>query len=195
MASTALVINDMINSNLRTGNEAHDKTIEASGIIDNTGQLVDIIRAKGIPIVWIRVERRADRADVATPLTDRFIAGGMKPGTPTTRGSYQAENVSELPVLDVDHVVLKPRRNPFIGTDLDLRLRSMGVDTILLSGYSTTGGVESAARTAHDLNYNVVVLSDCCFHVKKELHDWAISRILPIHSRVMASAEVVRLLS
>lgn len=194
-ASSIVLLNDMINGNLRTGRAEHDAAIAASGIIENSVKLVAAARAEGIPICWIRVERRADRADVAETLTDRFIASGMAPRTPTTRGSYNAANADELPVLDEDHVILKPRINPFIGTNLDLLLRSMGVTTILLGGYSTNSGVESCARIANDLNYNVVVLSDCSFNIDREAHDWTLQKIMPAFSRVMTSERALSLLS
>lgn len=194
-ASSIVLFNDMINGNLRTGNATHDDAIAASGIIDSSARLVDAARAEQIPICWIRVERRADRADVADTLTDRFIASGMAPKEPTTRGSYRAENIEELPVLDEDHVILKPRINPFIGTNLDLLLRSMGITTILLGGYSTNSGVESCARIANDLNYNVVLLRDCCFNIDREAHEWTLSKMMPGFSRVMTSTEALQLLA
>lgn len=55
-------------------------------------------------------------------------------------------------------------------------------------------GVESCARTARDLNYNVVVLSDCCFNVERELHEWTLSKIMPHFARVMTSDQALGLL-
>lgn len=194
-ASTAIVFNDMINSNLRTGDAGRDQTIEESGIIAASVNLVAAAREQGIPIVWIRVERRPDRRDVVDTLTDDFIANGLEPKPPVVHGSYKAANIDELPVLEDDQIILKPRFDPFIGTDLDLRLRSNGVDTILLGGMSTNIGVESCARTARDRNYNVVVLGDCCFNVDREDHEWTLKRIMPTFARVMTSGTALKLLS
>lgn len=193
-ASTALVLNDMINANLRGENAAHNRLVAESGLIPNTARCVAALRAREIPIVWIRVERRADRRDVVDTLTDAFLAGGRRPRPPIVRGTRAAANLDELPVQPEDHVVLKPRFDPFIGTDLDLALRSRGITTILLGGYSTNVGVESGARTARDLNYNVVVLSDCCFNVERDLHEWSLTRILPLFARVMTAEEAIGLL-
>lgn len=193
--TTAVVINDMINSNVRSGNEERDRLVAESGIIEATVNLVAAAREQGIPIVWIRVERRADRKDVVDTLTDAYIASDYTPAPPVTAGSYRAANIDELPVLEEDQVILKPRFDPFIGTDLDLRLRSNGIDTILLGGMATNIGVESCARTAKDRNYNVVVLSDCCFNVNVEDHEWALKRIMPTFARVMTSTEALALLA
>ncbi|UCF91760.1 MAG: cysteine hydrolase [Desulfobacterales bacterium] len=194
-SSAGLVLNDMINANLR-GSAAHrNELIESSGIIPNTARCVAAVRQRKIPVFWIRVERRADRADAIAPLTDAFLAGGRQLSPPVVRGTFEAANVDELPVLPEDQVILKPRFDPFLGTDLDLQLRVRKLDTILLGGYATNFGVESCARTARDLGYNVVLLRDCCFNVDRELHEWSLTRIMPFFARVMPWEEALRLLA
>ncbi len=195
-ASTAVIFNDMINGNLRTKSNAEQNAlIEKSGLIQNSVRLVAGARERRLPIIWIRVERRADYADVMFPLTDGFLASGRKRPPATTRGSYEAAQVDELPVQPEDQVVCKPRFNPFIGTDLDLQLRARKITTILFGGYSTNVGVESGVRTARDLGYDVVVVSDCCWNVHHELHEWTIKKIMPIFARVLTTDEVLKLLA
>ncbi|HTY94831.1 MAG TPA: hypothetical protein VMC02_13135, partial [Steroidobacteraceae bacterium] len=61
--STAIIFNDMINGNLRTKSNAEQNAlIEKSGLIQNSVRLVAGARERQIPIIWIRVERRADYA-------------------------------------------------------------------------------------------------------------------------------------
>jgi len=193
-SSTGLILNDMINANLRGKDLKKNELIEGSGIIPNSARCVAACRQRKIPIFWIRVERRADQIDAIAPLTDAFLAGGKKLHPPVVRGTYEAANVDELPVLPEDQVVLKPRFDPFCGTDLDLQLRVRKIDTILLGGYATNFGVENCARTARDLGYNVVLLSDCCYNVDRELHEWALTRIMPFFTRVMTWEQAIGLL-
>lgn len=193
-SSTAVVLNDMINGNLRTGRAEHDAAIESSGIIASSVRLVAAARERGIPIVWIRVERRADRTDVVDALTDVYIANDCQPKPPTVAGSREAANVEELAVREEDQVILKPRIDPFIGTDLDLRLRSLGVDTILLGGYATNFGVEAIARTANGLNYNVVAVKDCCWNINEAAHAFSFETIMPTVARVMTVDEAVAII-
>lgn len=194
-ASTALILNDMINGILRTKNPDHNKLIEESGILQNSVRLVAALRERRVPIIWIRIERRADYADAVFTLTDAFVASGRKRSPAIVRGSFEAANVDELPVQPEDQVILKPRINPFIGTDLDLQLRARKVNTVLFGGYSTNMGVESGVRTARDLGYDVVVLSDCCYNVNRELHDWSLTKIMPTFARVLTSDQVLKLLA
>lgn len=192
--TTALIFNDMINANLRSGNSQRDRLIAESGLIANAVSMVTAARQREIPIIWIRVERRADRKDVVDTRTDISLASGQQPRPPVVRGTDGAANIDELPVSPFDDIILKPRFDPFIGTGLDLLLRARRIKTILLGGYSTNIGVESCARTAHDLGYDVVLLSDCCFNVERELHEWALVHSMPNFARVMPSQRALDLL-
>jgi nicotinamidase-related amidase len=194
-SGTALVLNDMINANLRTKDLAHDQLIQESGIIQSAAALVAALRARNVPIIWIRVERRPDHADVFTPLTDVYLASGRKGHPVIVRGSYAAANIEELPIQPEDQIILKPRMNPFIGTDLDLHLRNRKITTILFGGYSTNHGVESGVRTARDLGYDVVVVRDCCYNVNKAFHEWSLANIMPHFARVLTSEAALKLLA
>lgn len=192
--TTALLLNDMFNGNLRGSNQETTRIIAESGLIENTARCVAACRAQGIQIVWICVERRPDRKDVFANITDVSLANPDRAPHVVAHGTWEAENVDELPIQPEDHVLFKPRINPFIATDLDLFLRSRGITTVMLGGYSTNGGVEAAVRTARDLNYNVVTLSDCCFNAKRELHEFSLREIMPGFSRVMTGPEAITLL-
>ena len=61
-----------------------------------------------------------------------------------------------------DIVVVKHRVNSFFWTDLDLILRNNNIEEIYLAGCSTDLVVESTARDAHDRDYQVSILNDCC---------------------------------
>lgn len=184
----------MLNGNLKSGDAEHDQKIANSGIIENSVKLVAAARALDIPIFWIRVERRADRKDFYISVTDHLVAADGVLPSPTVKGSHRSKNIDELPVLDGDHEIIKPRFDPFIGTDMDIRLKALGIDTILLGGYSTNFGVESCARTARDMNFNVVVLSDCTYNVDEEAHNFTLQRIMPFFSRVMPSDQALALI-
>lgn len=185
-ATTAVVLYDLLNISLKSGSAAHQRAIADSGLIPNLVRFVAAIRPFRIPIMWIRVNRRADRADMPTNVAD---VGGFAP-----MNEHESALIDEMTVAPEDQMILKPRRDPFIATDLDFQLRARRIDTILLGGYATNWGVESTARTAYDLGYNVVLLGDCCWNVEVELHRFALEKILPRFSRVMTSDEAIKLI-
>jgi nicotinamidase-related amidase len=185
-ATAAMIFNDMINANVRSGDAERTSVIESSGIIDKQVRWVAELRRLRIPIFWVRVERRADRKDRVDVLTDLFVAGGRIPTAPIVKGPL-AQNIAELPIRPEDHEILKPRLSAFSGTDLDLQLRARHIDTILLGGISTNMGVESCARAGFDLDYHVVVLRDLCWAPDVQKHEWSLTRSLPAFARVMTS--------
>ncbi len=193
-ATTAVVFNDMINHNLVTANEQHQKIIDDSKIVENSAKLVAAARERGMRIIWVLIERRADSADNAFPITDVLIADGLKIPHPVTAGSFDAQPPKELESKPEDLKVFKVRYDAFIGTNLDLLLRGNGIDTILLGGVATNFGVESTARTARDHGYNVVVLRNCSLNVNLEAHEFALTQTLPRFARIMTSEQALGLL-
>ena len=193
-ASTVLVLNDMINFTLRL-NPERTRMIDESGVIPNTARCIASLRRVSIPIFWVRVDRRADRADAVETLTDSLIAAGMEAPPPVVGGTPEAAIVDELTVEPDVLVIIQPRYDPFYGTPLDYLLRARRIDTILLGGISTNVGVESCARSARDRGYNVVVLRDCCVGTEADLHEWSLARIMPRFARVMTSEQALSLLA
>lgn len=193
-STTAVVFNDMINHNLVSSNPESQRIINESRIIENSARLVAEARRRGMRIIWILVERRADEADVVAPITDALIADGMKLAHPVTAGSEAARPPAELTPQSEDLRVYKVRYDAFIGTNLDLLLRGNGIDTILLGGVSTNVGVESTARTARDYGYNVVVLTDCSLNVNLEAHHFTLKHILPRFARILSSEQALALM-
>ncbi|MGA8993222.1 MAG: isochorismatase family cysteine hydrolase [Nocardioidaceae bacterium] len=77
-----------------------------------------------------------------------------------TEGSEYAELHPALDVQPSDVVVSKPRYGGFHGTDLELVLRSSGVETVIVSGIATNICCETTAREAAQRDFRVVFLSD-----------------------------------
>lgn len=62
--------------------------------------------------------------------------------------------------------------------------------TVVIAGISTNMGVESTARVAWELSYDVVIVEDACASRSTELHAFAIEKIFPLFSRVVASEDI-----
>jgi nicotinamidase-related amidase len=141
-------------------------------------------RAAGAPVVLVRVAFAADFADAPRQPVDQPMRrpdGGLSPGW--------SELVEGLAQPGDIHVV-KRNWGAFHGTDLDLQLRRRGVRAIALGGIATNFGVESTARQAWELGYEVLLAADVCASVSAELHDMAVRWIFPRISRVVSSAEI-----
>ncbi|SRR5258706_5617632 len=77
-------------------------------------------------------------------------------------GKWGTEFPVEVAPAASDVVLTKHRISAFFGTSLDTILRVQDVEQIYLAGVATDLAVQSAARDAHDRDYRVTVLADCC---------------------------------
>lgn len=76
--------------------------------------------------------------------------------------------------LSADFGVDKVAYSAFYMTQLEWVLRKRGIDTLMICGIVTNGGVASSARDAHVRDLHVIVLEDGCAAFKQEVHDTSI---------------------
>lgn len=88
-------------------------------------------------------------------------------------------------------VVVKHRYSGFIGTDLDLVLRSMGVRTLVLTGIASNGCVEATARDGFMHDYYVVFVDDCTASYDAELHRATLRNIEDAYGLVVTSDQLI----
>ena len=98
--------------------------------------------------------------------------------------------VRDLPPLPDELVVSKYRSSAFWGTNLELLLRSNGIETVIVGGCTTEGCVESTARDAMFCDHYVIIAEDCVGSDDKEQHD--ASMLLMRHRFDMATAAAIQ---
>jgi nicotinamidase-related amidase len=92
----------------------------------------------------------------------------LKLGTPST------EITPEVAPLDGDIVLVKKRISVFYGTELERTLRDLSIGKISLAGVATDLAVQSAARDAHDRDFEVEVIANCCAAANDADHEAAL---------------------
>lgn len=125
-------------------------------LVDRINRLSEVCRDAGILVVHTRVWMRPDGANLGVmgELVPPFIVELY------TEGAETAELHSALVVEDHDVIINKPRYGAFYGTDLELVLRSHGVDTVVITGIATNICCETTAREAAQRDFRVFFLSD-----------------------------------
>lgn len=106
-------------------------------------------------------------------------------------GDPGRELIAELPRPDYE--LDKPRFSAFHGTPLEVLLRSLDIDTLVLTGIVTHGGVEATARDALIRDFSVVILEDGVAAFDEQLH-LASLRGMGLYLTVMDSADYLRAL-
>jgi nicotinamidase-related amidase len=128
--------------------------------------------------VWVRIRmKRAKTSDLQKLLSEK-------------EDPHDREIIAELKPQPQDIVFQKRRPDGFVGTDLDLILRSNGIKTLVIGGVATEGGVEGTARTARNLGYDVVVLKDGVGSRNRESHDMALKLMEQSFFDVVTAADI-----
>ncbi len=156
----------------------------AQPIIANAALLLRAAREAGAQPVLVHVGGSPNGADRLHPPTD------APPRTSALPPGWM-ELVPELDRQPNDLVVLKRQWGAFYGTDLDLQLRRRGLISIVLCGIATEAGVESTARDAYELGYELVFASDAMAGMSPESHVNSIERIFPRIGRVRTTEQIV----
>ena len=156
------------------------------GYLDRLSGAITAARAASVPVVYVVVGFRPGYPEVS-PRNKTFTAlaasGGLAEGSPD-REIHPA--VAPDPG---DPVVTKRRVSAFTGSDLDVLLRGLGADTLVLTGIATSGVVLSTLRQAADLDYRLVVLSDGCLDGDPEVHRVLTEKVFPRQAEVITTAE------
>ncbi len=178
--------------------------------LDNTSALVVIDLQKGVagmPTAHPAAEIIGRAAELARAFGERNLpvvlvnVTGVAPGR-TDAARYDlsslpaewSELVPELEQQPNDHLVSKQRWGAFLGTDLDAYLRGRGVTQVVLVGIATSAGVESTARSAHDLGYHVTLVTDAMTDRDTETHRHSVEKIFPRMGETGTTGDVLKLL-
>lgn len=182
---TALVVIDLQNGIASRQTQPHP----AQDVVARTARLADAFRAHGLPVVLVRVATAPDGADAAHGRTE------VRRPTPGAVPDGYSDIVPELAGHPGDLVVTKRNWGAFFGTELDVILRRRGVTQVVLTGIATSIGVESTARQAHELNYNVTLATDAMSDLTPDGHAGSVARIFPRLGETGTTDEVLALLA
>jgi gluconolactonase len=187
----ALIIQDMQNDVIIEGGAFADSGAPAhatsQNVVANVADLAAACRSAGVPVVhvWYIVEEGAPGLRQNAPLFQ-----GVKESNGLVRGSWGAAPADGLEPQDGDHVVEKMRMNGFYETRLDILLRGLGADTILITGAWTNMSIEHTARHGADAGYEVVVASDGTSTISEEWQHAALNYAMNNVGKVASCAEI-----
>ncbi len=169
-AHTALLLIDMQHDFIEPGGLFGELGVDLTMYEHSRPQLAALLadaREAGVLVIHVSNTALPDRMS-DSPAQIRFNLrmheGARKAGPPlryTVPGTAGHEFVDEFQPRARELVVSKYRSSAFWGTNLELLLRSNGVQTVVIGGCTTEGCVESTARDAMFNDHYVVIASDC----------------------------------
>ncbi len=175
--NTALIVVD-----LQKGIVGAPLAHPVAAVIARARKLIDVFRQRGLPVALVNV---AGGAPGRTEQQRQFAA--PPPGW--------TDLVPELDRRDGDIVVTKRTWGAFASTDLERQLKSRGVTQVVIAGVATATGVESTARQAYELEFNVTLAIDAMTDRRAEAHDCSIRNVFPRLGETGTSQEIIDLLA
>jgi len=142
---------------------------DPEGVVQRAAQVLQGARQAGIPIIY--VQHRGGPFQEDAP--DVVIHPGVAPAAG-------------------ERVLVKTKPGSFSTTPLDIMLREMGKDTLVLMGVATSGCVLSTLRWAVDVNYKPIVVADACSDADPEVHRVLTEKVYPRQGIVLNTQEFLQ---
>ncbi|MCB2079405.1 MAG: cysteine hydrolase [Novosphingobium sp.] len=175
MTKTLFLVMDMMNDLVAEDGfnaQTYGVQVKERGTLENTANAIAKARAAGAKVGYVRVGFSPDYREC--PPNSPIFSGARKNGI-FQLGTKGTEVHPALAPQQGDFDIVKHRVSPFYATSLEAILRANGIERIVMCGVSTNGVVHSGAREAHDRDYEVVILEDCCAGVTSDEHMHAIA--------------------
>ncbi|MEX2981157.1 cysteine hydrolase family protein [Streptomyces sp. C36] len=162
----------------------------APDLLDKAATAIDTVRDLGGRIGYVRVaftDADCDAIPAVSPIAAMATPELLRALHADVPGTAVHERLTPHPQ---DIVVRKTRIGAFSTTDLDDRLRTAGIDTLVLAGVATSGVVLSTLRDAADRDYRLVVLADACADHDPAVHNFLTDTIFPRQAHVTTTAQL-----
>ena len=175
-ANTALIVIDLQNG-LAGMPSAHP----IGEVVSHASALAAAFRRRDLPVVLVNVEGGAPGRTEEAPRVREFPEGWT-------------DLLPELNRQAGDHTVTKRTWGAFTNTGLDEFLKKQGVTQVVITGVATSAGVESTARHAHELGFNVILAVDAMTDMNLDAHVNSVARIFPRIGETGTTREIIVLL-
>jgi nicotinamidase-related amidase len=135
-------------------------------VVENVRQLTTAFRRRGLPVALVNVAGGAPGRTERPPRIPAFPEGGT-------------DLIPELDPHPSDLLVTKRTWGALASTDLEARLKALAVTQVVVVGVATATGVESTARQAYELGFNVTLAVDAMTDARRDAHDYSVANVFP----------------
>ena len=161
--------------------------------LERAARVLETARKAALPVVHVQVGFRPGLPEVSS--RNKLFAAIKS--SEQFQKLFQSEAGAIHPALGPepdDIVITKHRVNAFAGTDLEMLIRALQIEAMVLFGIATSGVVLSTLLHACDADYKLFVIADCCADLDSELHEVLLKRLFPQRAEVLTAAQFMRAL-
>lgn len=180
----ALLVIDMENGFL--SEESAQCIKNARLTLPTCANVIFACREKDIPVIFVYRKYRGNGSDVEYTRYQSWVRGG-KAMSPLCEENISCQIPPEFGTSDRDYHIEKPRFSAFFQTELDLLLRRLRVNTIVLTGTTTPNCIRTTCYDGISLDYNVVVIRDCVSSNDDEIQQSNLRDMQNIGAKIMSS--------
>lgn len=163
-------------------------------VIPKVRKLINYFHRHRLPIYFTKAVREAsgiDSLDRVHKVLPASRKERIKKVPICIRGTWDADILAELTPMPSDYIVEKRRDSAFQDTEMDLWLRALSIDTLVLTGIDTFICVESTLRDGFNRGYDVVLVKDAVASVRADLHRATLNGVQDVFGLVLPSAKAM----
>lgn len=148
------------------------------GAIAETNGLIDAARTAGVPVIFVALITSPETDSPAWKERMRRMGDEPDESYGVCRAGTEGAAFHGVAPLPGEAIVEKTKYSGFYGTDLDARLKALGVDTLVMCGLTTECCVDCTARDAFHLDYHVFLPTDACAAYGDDVHQAALKSLV-----------------
>lgn len=167
--NSALLVIDIQQEDFKEMNGDHLNAPEWN-CIRNAKRVLDVFRARKLPVIQIKEVHRPDMVDFG-----RELDGSE--GVHCIESSPYTDYADLTYPIEGEYLISKRRYSAFFGTDLEILLKGLHVHTLYLIGGLTDVCIHYTAVDAHQHDYHIRVVTDACSGSSEEAHRYALKAI------------------
>ena len=194
-STTAMIVVDMQNAYLDDEGSMSKSGMDITELkktVSPVSSLITACRSADVPIIFTRYVLRADYKDAGL----RSVRGPrFKEINSLVTGTWDSELDPRMDHRLEDYVLDKTRYSSFYNTSLEVILRGLGVDTLIVCGVTTEICVESTVRDAYFRDFKIIVPKDAVAAMDIDRHKGTLATIEFGFGSVTTSAELINDLS
>lgn len=161
--------------------------------IDHIHQLTCEARRHQVPIIYLNLvtDPHTDLPVMKTWYSRQGI-NGEEAVAICRRDTFGAEQY-RLAIADGDYVVEKQRYSGFVNTKLDLVLKHLGINKLIVTGVTTECCVDSTVRDAFMHNYEVFIAADACAAYEDDVHIMSLKILGMNFATILPTSRIIEL--
>jgi nicotinamidase-related amidase len=179
-------INEIVDKTGKLAAKGYADFITEHKTFERLNTAINTFRQTETPIIFVRLAFKPsyNNQPKASPVFGKAHEFGI-----LADGTWSTEINDAVDYREGDEIVVKTRVSAFHETGLTELLRNKGVTEVYITGVATDLAVEAAARSAHDNDFTVKVITDACAAANQNDHDKSL-QVLPKFSQLVTIADL-----